>query len=137
MLANSPSPSLQRLARRLLALEATALLATGASKQHEVVEVCEKLRLCLMRFAGADGVAALLRRALVLARVEAPALGRVTLKPDGSLEGLHALADEADGVVAAAAALISHLLGLLVMFIGEPIVLRLVREAWPDILTVE
>ena len=32
----------------------------------------------------------------------------------------------------AAVAITAHLLGLLVTFIGEPLTLRLVREAWPD-----
>ncbi|HVK09314.1 MAG TPA: hypothetical protein VM597_11100, partial [Gemmataceae bacterium] len=28
---------------------------------------------------------------------------------------------------------VAHLLGLLVTFIGEPLTLRLVRDAWPDV----
>ena len=30
------------------------------------------------------------------------------------------------------AAVVAHLLGLLVTFIGEPLTLRLVADAWPD-----
>ncbi len=37
-----------------------------------------------------------------------------------------------NGGVEAAVAITAHLLGLLVTFIGEPLTLRLVREAWPD-----
>ena len=37
----------------------------------------------------------------------------------------------------AAVAIIAHLLGLLVTFIGEPLTLRLVGEAWPDALLDE
>ena len=37
-----------------------------------------------------------------------------------------------DGGAEAAVAITAHLLGLLVTFIGEPLTLRLVREAWPD-----
>ena len=129
---DTPSPSIRGLARRLLAAE--ALQQPDSSQNlYEAVRVCDKLRLSLTRFAGADGFASLLARSLVLARVEVPSLNRITVKPDCSMDGLEALAaDEADGGVEAAAALAAHLLGLLVTFIGEPLTLRLVREAWPD-----
>ena len=69
----------------------------------------------------------------LLARAEVPALQAVQLQPDGSLEGLDALAaDASNGGTEAAVAITAHLLGLLVTFIGEPLTLRLVREAWPD-----
>ena len=129
---DTPSPSIRGLARRLLAAEA---LQQPDSHQnlYEAVRVCDKLRLSLTRFAGADGFASLLARSLVLARVEVPSLNRITVKPDCSMDGLEALAaDEADGGAEAAAALAAHLLGLLVTFIGEPLTLSLVREAWPD-----
>lgn len=119
------------LARRLLAVEAASPRTDGV--QHEAVRVCEKLRISLTRFAGADGFAALLKRSLAVARAEVPSLRRITIKPDCSVDGLESLAKEgADGGVEAAAALTAHLLGLLVTFIGEPLTLRLVREAWPD-----
>lgn len=120
------------LARRLLAAEA---LHPPASHQHlhEAVRVCDKLRVSLTRFAGADGFASLLARSLALARVEVPSLNRISVKPDCSMDGLEALAaDEADGGVEAVAALAAHLLGLLVTFIGESLALRVVREGWPD-----
>lgn len=124
---------MRSLARRLLAVEATLPRATNTRVQHEALRVCEKLRISLTRFAGADGFAALLRRTLVLAREEVPSLNRITVEPNCSMDGLEALAaDETDGGVEAAAALTAHLLGLLVTFIGEPLTLRLVREAWPD-----
>jgi len=136
---DTPSASIRGLARRLLAVEAATLPSpggaadVGARVQHEAVRVCEKLRISLTRFAGADGFTSLLRRTLALARVEAPSLNRITVKPDCSMDGLEALAaEETDGGVEATAALTAHLLGLLVTFIGEPLTLRLVREAWPD-----
>ncbi len=93
------------------------------------MRVCEKLRISLTRFAGADGFTSLLRRALALARAEVPALHGVQVKADGSLEGLEELAaDAGSGGVEAAVAITTHLLGLLVTFVGEPITLRLVRE---------
>jgi len=129
---------MRTLARRLLALEAAtptgnATGAPAAGVQHEAAPVFHKLGISLIRFAGADGFAALLRRALALARAQFPSLNRITIKPDCSMDGLEALAgDDADGGAEAAAALTAHLLDLLVTFIGEPLTLRLVREAWPD-----
>jgi hypothetical protein len=123
-----PSASMQRLARRLLALEALSQSAAGPHV-HEGVRVCEKLQVSVTRFAGSDGFAALLRRALALARADNPSLQTVELKPDGSLIGCEVLAvDGRRGAVA----LIAHLLGLLETFVGVPFTLRLVRQAWPD-----
>ena len=129
---DTPSPSIRNLARRLLAMEA-ASQSVADPRVHEAVRVCEKLRATLTRFAGADGFRALLRRALALARAEVPALHSITEKADGSMEGLEALAADAQNVgIDAAVAITAHLLGLLVTLIGEPLTLRLVREAWPD-----
>ncbi|MEX2171722.1 MAG: hypothetical protein WD851_20555 [Pirellulales bacterium] len=120
------------LARRLLALEAARQSATDA-RVHEAVEVCEKLRVSLTRFAGADGFNALLRRALALARAEIPGVHNIQVKAEGCLDGLEEFVAESGSVgVDAAVAITAHLLGLLVTLIGEPLTLRLVREAWPD-----
>jgi hypothetical protein len=119
----------------LLAAEAASQSA-AEPRAHAAVRVCEKLRVSLTRFAGVDGFAALLRRALTLAREEVPALHGITEKTDGSLEGLEKLvADGGDSGVEgsdAAVAITVHLLWLLVTFIGEPLTVRLAREAWPD-----
>jgi hypothetical protein len=126
------SPSTRDLARRLLAVEAASKSASDV-QVHEAVRVCEKLRVSLTRFAGADGFTSLLRRALALARADFPSLQTATLKTDGCLEGLDVLAaDRANGGPDAGVAIIVHLLGLLVTFIGEPLTVRLVREAWPE-----
>lgn len=92
--------------------------------------MCARLGKALIPFTGADGYAALLRRALALARAEAPLLRNVTLDSSHRLEGLEGLARDEGGE--AAAALAAHLLALLVTFIGEPLTLRLVRQGWPD-----
>jgi hypothetical protein len=131
---DTPSPSIRDLARQLLAVEAASQSAAN-SRMHEAVRVCEKLRVCLIRFAGADGFTALLRRALALARAEVPSLHGITEKADGSIEGLDELAADAPNVgIDAAVAITAHLLGLLVTLIGEPLTVRLVREAWPETL---
>lgn len=117
------------LARRLLAANQTA----SDPDVREVVLVNEKLRISLTRLAGADGFAALLRRALALASAEVPALSSAKVSADGRLEGLEQLATHAGSVArAAAVAITAHLLGLLVTFVGEPLTLSLVREAWPE-----
>ena len=124
------------LAQQLLAVEAASqsVSLTHAPVAVAVaVAVCEKLRISLTRFAGADGFNSLMRRALALARVEVPALHAIQVKPDGSLEGLEKLAaDPSNGGVEAAVAVTANLLGLLVTFVGKPIMLKLVREAWPE-----
>lgn len=127
---DAPSPSVRRLARRLLTLEATSESAGSDARSHEAVRVCEKLRISLTRFAGADGFASLLRRAVALARAEVPSLDQVRIERDCSIEGLEELGRN-DGTEAAAA-LTAHLLGLLVTFVGQALTLRLVREGWPD-----
>ncbi len=119
----SPSPSIRDLARRLLAASQTV----SDPQVHEAVLVSDKLRISLTRFAGVEGFTSLQRRALVLASAEMPSLQSVTIGANGRLEGLEKLAIGTD-----AAAITAHLLGLLVTFIGEPITLALVREAWPD-----
>jgi hypothetical protein len=56
------------------------------------VLVSEKLRISLTRFAGADGFAALFRRALVLAEAEVPSRQSVKIDRHGHLEGFEQLA---------------------------------------------
>ena len=124
---DTPSSSMRDLARRLLAASQTV----SGPHVHEAVLVSDKLRISLTRFAGADGFTSLLRRALVLASADVPALRCVKVGEDGRLEGFEQLS--ADTGTGAAAAITAHLLGLLVTFIGEPLTLTLVRKAWPDI----
>ena len=129
---DTPFPSMRALAQRLLALEAASPAATDAPLP-EAARVIEKLRASLSRFAGLEGFAALLRRALALARVEDPALQAVKVGQDGRLEGLETLFAGADNAGAeATTVIIIQLLGLLNTFVGQAITLRLVREAWPE-----
>ncbi len=131
-----PSQTMHDFAMRLLAVEEAAGRSTVDPPVHAVVRVCERLRISLTRLAGPDGFAALLQRAVALARAEAPSLQHVRANPDGSIEGLENLtADTTDSEghdTDDAAAIIVHLLGLLVTFVGEPLTLQLVRDTWPD-----
>jgi hypothetical protein len=97
-----------------------------------VVRVCERLRVSLAQFVGADGFTALLRRALALARVEVPALQIARVTADGRLEGIEEAGGEAGSDVEAAITITAHFLGLLVTFVGQSLALRLMRKAFPD-----
>ena len=124
------------LARRLLAASQTA----SGSQVQEAVVVIEKLRITLTKFAGSEGFASLLRRALVLASAEVPSLHSVKIGADGRLQGFEQIvADKRAGGARdeAAVAITAHLLGLLATFIGEPLTLRLERAACPGTLLDE
>lgn len=124
------TPELRTAAERLLALEAGAG-QRAVAKLPAAARVNERLRQVLSTLLGAAGFRALLARALTLAKAEAPELSAVQVEADGSLAGLSV--DEsgkrhfANGEVV----LVAHLLGLLVIFVGEALMLRLVNDMWP------
>lgn len=133
-----PSAFTRNLARRLLVASRSAAEPHG----NEAVAVSERLRISLTRFAGADGFESLQRRAWVLATAELPALREVTVGKGGRMEGweqlvahrrAHARTSGVEHAASQAAVVITaHLLELMVTFIGRPLTLRLVLEAWPD-----
>lgn len=129
------SPASLDLARRLLALEAAqgkTPEGVGSLREVHAVRVCEKLRAVLTAFAGSAGFRSLLTRALALAKAQQASLGPVQILEDGSLRGLERV-DGAKSKGAGGQVLVAQLLDLLVIFIGEPLTLQLVRSAWPDI----
>ena len=131
------------LAHRLLECEA------GANKSSEprksaTLRVYEKLRDGLSEFAGAAGFESIASRALALARTEAPSLNAVRVSPNGKLQGLgqgsgefeHQVDIDKDRAGESQAGegeiiLIARILGLLLLFLGEAIVLGLLRVTWP------
>ena len=118
------------LSRALLEREA-AINNVSDANSPLVFRVFEKLRLPLGTLAGANGFRVLLSRALTLARPNAAGLAALTVKQDGSLEGLGQLSNhEATG---AGVALMVELLGLLAAFIGEPLTMQIVSDVWPDL----
>ena len=130
----------QDLARRLLACEADAGKTPELSGSATLL-VYEKLRHGLCEFAGVAGFHSLAARALALAKAEEPSLGAVQVAPDGSLQGLgeveDSMAPDKDGAGRCATGegeviLIAHLLGLLLLFLGESLTLSLLRVPWPE-----
>ena len=134
------TPSQTReLAQRLLDYEAFGheLSVPGESA---TLRVYEKLRHGLGEFAGVAGFQSLASRALALARMEAPNLNGLRVSADGSLQGLGEFEHQFDidkiqaGEFPAGEGeiiLIAHLLGLLLIFLGEALTLSLLRVTWP------
>jgi len=96
------------------------------------------LRQRLTALIGRDGFAALLNRALRLAQIEYPALEAVALdgQSETGLRGIDAVAQGHGGcndAAGALAAVLAHIIGLLIVFIGEDIAVGLVYDAWPEL----
>jgi len=126
-----PNPTMRDLAQQLLAYE-TAVGQTPNDNTPAVFRVSEKLRRPLITLAGAAGFRALLTRALVLTKAHTPAVAALEVRPDGSLDGLSDFKNDAQAAEAGVQ-VIAQLLDLLVVFIGDPLVLRLVLDVWPDL----
>lgn len=120
------TPQIRDLAERLVTYEVEPV-NRAPEDALSTCSVCEKLRRSLGRLAGSWGFSSLLARALTLAKREAPVLSAVSVNPDGSLEGLTGEALSANAV------LVAHLLTLLITFIGESLLMRLLHEEWPNL----
>jgi hypothetical protein len=132
-------PKMRDLAHRLLAYEAVTG-KTSEPSEVAALRVYEKLRQSLSAFAGVAAFESLAFRALTQAKSEAPSLWEVRVAEDGSLQGLGEFEPQMDidkdlagefpvgqgGII-----LIARLLGLLLIFLGEPLTLSLLRNTWP------
>ena len=125
------SPAIRDFARRLIALEA----ARDGSAAGGAVRVCDRLRVPLARLAGEAGFRSLLSRAVAMAKAEFPSLAAVQVRADGSLGGLDepSRGQDAGAGGEARVAVVAHLIGLLMTFIGQPLTMGLVRDAWPEL----
>lgn len=128
MNSSLPSERMRHLARQLLAFE-RAGQGSAESNPVPAERVCEALRRPLCTLAGTTGFRELLKRALAVARTQVPALSAVDVNPDGSIEGLTKLVIDQD--TEAEAVLISELLGLLAVLIGEGLTVRILTDVWP------
>jgi len=127
--------------------EASAPLVEAAERASD------KLRVHLSKRIGQEGFRVLLARALSLTTAVFPYLSAVRVGADGALVGLRGAIDcgsqEArdngtrnngtrDGrtqedTAEAATALIAQFLGLLIVFIGEDLTLRMLDAVWPGL----
>ena len=125
-------PEMLDLAHRLLVYEASAGNGSEAG-ELATVRVYEKLRRSLIEFVGEAGFQSLESRALTLARPESSGSGAAghgtSWSGAGKIEADFHMDKEWAGEVGIL--LIGHLLGLLRMFLGEALTLRLLRNAWP------
>ena len=122
------------IAERLIVFEASGNKRPGI-KRPAAFPVCARLRPHLATLMGNSGFHALLSRALARAAAEVPSLRAVQVKPNGSLASLDKPEVEAapEEVANAGVVLVAQLLGLLVAFIGEKLMLQIVRDAWPTL----
>ena len=133
------APGMRDLAQRLLTYEAVES-KTSEPMEFATLRVYEKLRQSLSAIAGVAAFELIAFRALTQAKSEAPGLWAAQVAADGSLQGLGEFEPQGDmdsglsgefpagegGIV-----LISRLLGLLLMFLGEALTLSLLRVTWP------
>ena len=128
-------PEMRDLAQRLLHYEANAG-NNSESAESIILRVYQKLRQSLGELAGSASFQSLATRALALARSDVPSLSAVQVGADGNLEGVSSIEPsikvEQDRVHEGGVVLISRLLGLVLIFLGEAITLSLLRDAWPD-----
>ena len=123
------SPADVELARRLLAHEGTGVAAA--------TRVYARLTIHLEPIVGAAGLRALLTRSAKLTTSEYPRFAALTLEasapPPAFDERLEAClgGGEPDEFIAATTALYGTLLGLLASFIGDALLWRLLRDAFP------
>lgn len=130
------APKLQEVARRLITSQ------MGANRQpHELVSVAvsifETLLTTLSPVVGTFGSQALLGRSLTLTTTAFPCYGEVRGAEHALLDAVGACLrkQEPDVAMEATVALLTAYMDLLATFIGEPLTMRLLQEAWPDLLT--
>ena len=134
------SPAAQVLARRMLRHE-TGGRAEPAALAEAAERADARLRGRLASLIGQTGYTTLVARAVRLAQTEVPALERVTVDAlatgaEGGLQGVREFArasGDAGAAEAGLSAILAHVIGLLVTFIGEDLALRLIRDAWPKL----
>jgi hypothetical protein len=120
------------LTLQLFALDTKQFGSTSHDMQA-AARICAKLRQPISQLAGAGGYSSLLSRAVSLAKAELPSLANVCVGHEGTLEGINDFdQSDCDGASKAAVLLVSHFLNLLITFIGEPLTVALLEDAWPD-----
>ena len=128
------TPQLRKVAQRLIAHDESGREPSG-TKASAAFLIESKLRPHLAALMGSVGFSALLSRALALAGAEVPWLRAVHVQWDGSLQELHELESQLppEELFEGSVVLLAQLLGLLAVFVGETLTLRLMREVWPKL----
>ena len=134
-----PSPELAELARRIVEHEADG--SDPSASAAAVEAACRRLKDHMVHVLGSGGVSALLGRALHLAQREQPLLAEVSVRgePGACFTGLsESLAGRTDEEAnAAAATVLTHVLGLLVTLLGEELGMKPIRKLWPGQTSVK
>lgn len=146
------STAAHALARRVL-LHDAGEHPEPAALAEAVERADARLRARLVDLVGLSGYTTLVDRAVRLAQTEVPVLERVTVDAgatggaggaggaggEGILRGVRDVVESARAsggdpraAEAGLTAILAHIIGLLVIFIGEDLALRLVHEAWPE-----
>jgi hypothetical protein len=133
---NAPDIALLRqLAVRVL-MQAAGPAPDAASVAAATRRSTDALARVLAPLIGRVGIDALAARALHLAQREYPWLAKTgdAEEADGALIHVSVCLAHQEPALAiqAAAAVLARFTGLLVTMIGEPLTLRLMRQAWPD-----
>lgn len=130
-----PSHKFAELARWIVEHEADDSADPTASAVA-VESACRRLKDHLIDLLGAGGVSALFKRALHLAQREQPLLTAVAVSGESSecFTGLTEsfAASTEDAATAAAATVLTHMLDLLVMLLGEELGMKPIRKIWPE-----
>jgi hypothetical protein len=127
---NRATPQMRSFARQLINFDASRI-EPSVPEGGAAFRVVDRLRPHLAMLMGDGGFRALLSRALVLAKAEAPSLSETSLDANGILEAPPSQlgsAEFSDGRVA----LVAQLLGLLTAFIGPTLASQIIREVWPQ-----
>jgi hypothetical protein len=132
-MANSVSPKLKRMVRRLMAYEYVVGDKPPYTRESLAFRLCGKLRQPLVRLTGVAGFRSLLARALTLTAQRIGWMKAVHVTAEGDLgEVAEAQAGMPPGKIAEGEIeLMAQLIGLLVTFIGAELTGQLLREAWP------
>ncbi len=105
---------------------------SGGAKDSDVAQrIMLRLHSELGKLIGPAGFDVLLARSLVLARRTHPVLAGISAGAGGTLAGLDDATRDAAALQEGAMAIVSHVIELLVVLIGEDLAMRLVRGVWP------
>lgn len=126
------------LACRVLAREAGALAQSTSGESRGLAaeaagRAFDRLRAHMGGLVGIDGYHALLTRARTSALEEVPWLATVRVGPDATLDGFKEATLLLDGpeIVRGSAALMGHVVALLIKLIGDGLTVDLLSEVWP------